>query len=140
VKWILAILSVLGGWLSGGVVGGFAAGLTGFWEIPGAGIGAAFVTVVVAYLAAPSHKLISAFVVLAVGALLAWLVLEPSSYPSRHYHENAYEDTHLPIIVTYISAILGFALVAMLTALQRRRCASAQPGMTGVNKASEVQH
>jgi len=114
-KWILAILAVLGGWLSGAVAGGFAAGLTGFWEIPGCGVGAAFVTVVVAYLAAPSHKLLSTFVVLVVGAVLAWLVLEPSFYPGgRHYRENAYEDTHLPIIATYISAILGFALMVTL--------------------------
>ena len=124
-KWILAFLSVVGGWLLGGIAGGFAGALAGLWDIPSAGVGAAFVAVVVAYLAAPSRKLLSASVVLVVGAVLAWLALEPSTYPGS-YRGHAYEGTHLPIIATYVSAILGFALVATLAALQQSHCASAQ--------------
>jgi len=112
-KWILAIFAVLGGWLSGGIAGIIAAGLAGFWDRPIGGFGAAFVTVVVAYLAAPNHKLLSASVVLVLGAVLAWLALEPSFYP-KSYRGSAYERTHLPIIATYMGAVLGLALVVTL--------------------------
>ena len=45
---------------------------------------------------------------LVAGALLAWLVLEPSFYPDmERYGALAYQPTHLPVIATYSGGIVG---------------------------------
>jgi len=118
VKWIAALLAVLVAGILGGIAGGFAA-WAGFLAFPGGGFllpfvirlvecfGAAFAMVVVAYFAAPSHKLLSASLVLALSAGLAWLVLDPTSWAKSY-------GSYLPIIATYMGAILGFALAARL--------------------------
>jgi hypothetical protein len=113
-KWTLAILAVLGGFTLAGTLGSFATDLAGFWHLPGAGFSAAFAVVVVAYLAAPSHKLLSATVALFLGAIAAWLVLEPSWYPESYGDRGAYEPTHLPIIVTYAGGVLGLIVAAAI--------------------------
>ena len=105
-KWTLAFLAALGGFTAGGIIGSVASDLAGYWYRPGAGFCAALAVVVVAYLAAPTHKLLSATVVLLLGAIAAWIVLEPSWYP------ESYAPTHAPIIATYVGGALGFLVAA----------------------------
>jgi hypothetical protein len=112
-RWSLALLAILGGFAVAGVLGGLAADVAGFWHLPGAGFSAAFAVVIVAYLAAPTYKLRTAAVALVLGAIAAWLLLEPSFYPESYGERGAYEPTHLPIIATYIGGLLGL-VAAML--------------------------
>jgi hypothetical protein len=113
-KWALAILAVLGGFLLAGISGKVLTELAGFWGLPGAGFSAAFAVVLVTYLAAPSHKLLSSAIALILGAVAAWLVLEPSFYPESYGEQGAYQPTHLPIIATYVGGILGSIVAAAL--------------------------
>ena len=113
-KWALALLAVLGGFLLAGISGSLLTEFAGFWDLPGAGFSAAFAVVVVAYLAAPSHKLLISVIALVLGAVAAWFVLEPSFYPESYGERGAYLPTHLPIIATYIGGILGLIVAAAL--------------------------
>lgn len=113
-KWTLALLAVLGGFIVAGTLGSIATDLAGFWHLPGAGFSAAFAVVVVAYIAAPSHKLLCATVALLLGAIAARLVLEPSWYPESYGERGAYQPTHLPIIATYAGGLLGLIVAAVL--------------------------
>ena len=113
-KWVLALLAVVGGFLLAGISGGFLTELAGFWGLPSAGFSAAFAVVVVAYLAAPSHKLLSSAIALVLGSVIAWIVLEPSFNPESYGERGAYQPTHLPIIATYIGGILGLIVAAAL--------------------------
>ncbi len=106
-RWVLALLVIFSGFAVAGILGGLATDIAGFWHLPGAGSSAAFAVVVVAYLAAPTHKLLAATVALVLGAVTAWLVLEPSFYPESYGDRGAYEPTHLPIVVTYIGGLFG---------------------------------
>ncbi len=113
-RWLLALLFVLGGFPYAAVLGGLATELAGFWHLPGACFGAAFTVVVVAYLAAPTHKLPAAFVSLILGAIAAWLLLEPSLYPESYGDRGAYEPTHLPVIATHIGGLLGLFAAGLI--------------------------
>jgi hypothetical protein len=113
-RWALAVLAVLGGFTVAGILGGLATDFAGFWNLPGAGFSAAFAVVVVAHLAAPSHKLRTATVALVLGAVVAWLLLEPSFYPESYGNRGAYEPTHLPVIATYIGGLLGLVAAALI--------------------------
>ncbi|WP_232227685.1 hypothetical protein, partial [Aerolutibacter daejeonensis] len=106
-RWALALLAAFSGFAVAGIVGGLAAEFAGFWNLPGAGFSAAFAVVVLAYLAAPSHKLPAAAVALTLGAVVAWLLLEPSFYPESYGDRGAYEPTHLPVVTTYIGGLVG---------------------------------
>ena len=113
-RWALTLLLVFCGFVVAGMLGGFIVDFAGLWHLPGAGFGAAFAVVVVTYLAAPSHKLGSAFTALIVGAIAAWWLLEPSFYPESYGSSNAYQPTHLPIIVTYIGGLFGLLAAALI--------------------------
>ena len=113
-RWLLALLFVLGGFPYAAVLGGLASELAGFWHLPGAGFGAAFTVVVVSYLAAPTNKLLAAFVSLILGAIAAWLLLEPSRNPENYGERGAFEPTHLPVIATYIGGLLGLFASAII--------------------------
>lgn len=113
-RWALAVLAVLGGFTVAGILGGLATDFAGFWNLPGAGFSAAFAVVVVAHLAAPSHKLRTATVALVLGAVVAWLLLEPSFYPESYGNRGAYEPTHLPVIATCIGGLLGLVAAALI--------------------------
>jgi hypothetical protein len=113
-KWTLAVLAVIGGFLVAGIAGGLMAEILGFWDLPGAGFCAAFAVVVVAYLAAPSHKFSFAIAALAVGAVAAWLILIPSYYPESYGDRGAYQPTSLPIILTYAGGIVGLVVAGVL--------------------------
>jgi hypothetical protein len=113
-RWALAFLAVSGAFVVAGMISGLATELAGFWQLPGAGFGAAFAVVVVAYLAAPKHKLRTATVALTLGAIAAWLLLEPSFYPESYGDRGAYEPTHLPIIATYFGGLLGLLVATLL--------------------------
>lgn len=114
VRWILAVLTLLGGFLIAGVAGAVTASLLGFWYLPGRGFCAAAVVVVVAYIAAPKHRFMTSWGVLALGAIAAWAVLEPSWLPESYAERGAYQPTHLPIIATYAGALVGLTVVALL--------------------------
>ena len=113
-RWALALLAVLGGFFLAGISGSIAADLAGFWHLLGAGFSAAVAVVVVAYLAAPNHKMLSSIIALLLGAAAAWFVLEPSFYPESYGERGAYQPTHLPIIVTYLGGVLGLVIAAAL--------------------------
>jgi hypothetical protein len=113
-RWALALLGVLVSFVIAGLLGGLTAELAGLWHLPGAGFGAAFAVVVVAYLAAPSHKTCAAIVALALGAIAAWLLLEPSFYPESYGSTRAYEPTHLPIAATYLGGLLGLFVAIII--------------------------
>jgi hypothetical protein len=76
------------------------------------GFCAAFAVVVVAYLAAPSHKQTASAVAFALGAIVAWHLLEQSFYPENHA-ARPYGSTNLPLIATYVGGMLGLAVAAM---------------------------
>ncbi len=113
-RWALALLLVFCGFVVTGMLGGLIAGFVGLWHLPGAGFSAAFAVVIAAYLAAPSHKLGSAFTALILGAIAAWLLLEPSFYPESYGDRDAYQPTHLPIIATYIGGLLGLLAAVLI--------------------------
>jgi len=113
-RWALAPLLVVCGFIVTGMLGGFVADFVGLWHIPGAGFSAAFAVVVVAYLAAPRYKFVSAITALVLGAIAAWLLLEPSFYPESYGARDAYQPTHLPIIATYIGGLLGLIAVILI--------------------------
>jgi hypothetical protein len=113
-KWVLAILAVVGGFFVAGIAGGVATDFAGFWLLPGAGFSAAFAVVIVAYLAAPSHRVLSSIVALVIVAAVAWYFLEPSFTPESYGENGAYQPTHLPIIATYLGGILGLVVAAGL--------------------------
>jgi hypothetical protein len=112
-KWSMALLAILGGFFTAGIVGGMTASLAGFWDMPGAGFSAAFAVVLVTYWAAPSRKPLSSALVFCAGALVAWFLLEPSFYPEypARYREVAYERTRLPLLATWLGGVLGLAVV-----------------------------
>jgi hypothetical protein len=114
-QWILTVLAVLGAFFVAGIAGSFATDMFGFWHLPGAGFFAALAVVVTTYIAAPSHKFLVTCSAFAVGAIAAWILLEPSSYPeTERYEALAYQSTHLPVIATYIGGIVGLAVVGTL--------------------------
>jgi hypothetical protein len=114
-QWSLAILAVVGAFFIAGVSGSLATDALGFWHLPGAGFCAAFAVVVTTYFAAPSHKIPFSSGAFVVGAIAAWVLLEPSSYPEmQRYGDLAYQPTHLPVVATYIGGIVGLALIGIL--------------------------
>ena len=119
-KWLVAVLAVLGGFVIAGITGAFAAELFGFWYLPGGGFSAAATVIIVAYIAAPRHKLPAALIVLMIGAVAAWLTLEPSWLPESYAERGAYQPTHLPIIATYFGALAGLAAVIVMRIRLRR--------------------
>jgi len=113
-RWALALLAVFGGFMAAGILGGLVTDFAGLWHLPGAGFSAAFSVVVVAYLAAPSHRFRTATVALILGAVIAWLLLEPSFYPESYGERGAYQRTHLPILATYFGGLLGLFASALV--------------------------
>jgi len=114
-QWSLAVLAVVGAFFLAGITGSLATDVLGFWNIPGAGFLAALAVVVAAYLAAPRRNALFACGTFVVGAIAAWVLLEPSSYPdSQHYGDIAYQPTHLPVVTTYVGGIIGLAIVGIL--------------------------
>jgi peptidoglycan/LPS O-acetylase OafA/YrhL len=105
-RWPLFVLSLLGIFVAAGIAGALASHLLGLWSTPVAGFCAAFAVVWGAWRLAPSHKLKATLFVLVLGAVLAWVVLEPSWYPES-YADLAYQPTHLPLAATYAGALLG---------------------------------
>ena len=112
--WFLAALAVLGAFLVAGIAGSAATGALGFWHLPGAGFSAALAVVLSAYLALPSRRFFYACCAFAIGAILAWMLLEPSWYPES-YGASAYQPTHLPVIATYLGGLVGLAIAGVLS-------------------------
>ena len=112
-QWVIAVLAILEAFFVAGILGGFAAGRLGFWHLPGSGFCAALAVVLSTYFAVPSHKFLMALCALGVGALVAWPLLEPSSYPES-YGAQAYQQTHLPVISTYIGGAIGLLVAGVL--------------------------
>ena len=113
-RWILAALAVLGAFLAAGIAGSAATGALGFWHLPGAGFSAALAVVLSSYFAPPSRRFVCACCAFAIGAILAWMLLEPSWYPER-YGALAYQPTHLPVIATYLGGLVGLAIAGVLS-------------------------
>jgi len=107
-QWILAALAIFGAFIAAGICGSIATDLLGLWNRPGAGFCAASAVVVSTYVAVPHHRSLLACCAFGLGAAVAWVLLEPSWYP-ENYGAQGYEPTHLPIIATYVSGLLGLA-------------------------------
>ncbi|GLQ30909.1 hypothetical protein [Litoribrevibacter albus] len=108
-RWFTAFFATLGGFFFCGLGGSLIADLSGFWHLPVAGFFAAFGTVTLAYFSVPNYKDKIAYGILLVGSMLAWLLLEPSNYPSS-YEDKAYQPTHIPFLVTVIGGIVALVL------------------------------
>jgi hypothetical protein len=121
--WMLAPFTVAGGFLVAGVGGAMGASALGVWDLPVAGFAAALAVVVVASVAAPSHKLMFGVFCFLVGALIAWWALEGSYYPESH-PTKAYLPTFWPLGSTLAGGVLGVILVALRWG-RRRPTASA---------------
>ena len=112
--WSLAFLAVVGAFFVAGLTGSFITDYFGLWHLPGAGFAAALAVVVTTHFASPSHKFRSSCIALLVGAVVAWILIEPYWYPeSERYGDLAYQTTHLPFVATLAGGILGL-LVAFL--------------------------
>lgn len=111
-KWLRWALFVGGSFLVAGAAGGFAAWCLHLWLLPVAGFCAAAAVVVAGYLAAPAFKLPISGVVFVLGAVAAWVILEPSWLPES-YGDRAYQPTHLPVLATYCGGILGLLAAAL---------------------------
>lgn len=118
-KWVTFIFAVIGAFVACGVGGIVIAWILGSWEIPIAGFCAAFGTVAIAFVSAPSHRTLATFAVFFVGAVLAWFMVEPSWYPQA-YADNAYQPTHMPFIVTVSGGLVSLA-IALLSFKKRWR-------------------
>ena len=112
-RWLVAVLAIIGGFFISGIVGSLVTDALGFWSLPGAGFSAAVAVVVVTYMAAPHSKFVAACIALLVGAIVAWLTVEPYFFPESYQDGRAYQPTHLPIAATYIGGILGLLAVAI---------------------------
>ena len=113
-EWSLASLAIFGAFFIAGLTGSFITDYLGLWHLPGAGFAAALAVVLTTYFASPSHKFRSSCIALLVGAVVAWIFIEPSWYPdTRRYGDLAYQPTHLPFVATLTGGILGL-LVAFL--------------------------
>ena len=113
--WFLAFFAVSGAFFIAGLTGSFITDALGFWHMPGAGFAAAFAVVVTTFFASPSRNFQLACLSLVVGGLVAWRVLEPSSYPDmERYRDIAYQPTHLPLIATLSGGLLGLLLAFVL--------------------------
>ena len=108
--WSIAVFSVAGAFLIGGIGGIFAASVFGTWWEPSAGFLAAFAVVVVAYWAAPRKKLAFATACFVLGVLAAWVLVGNSDYPES-YGEKAYQVTRLPFVVTCGGGFIGLLAV-----------------------------
>ena len=107
--WVISIYSVLGALLLGSIAGSVIVESLDFWHLPGMGFGAAFNAIIIAYLSAPKNRIIYTAIVLILGMLSAWYLMEPSYYPSS-YGDLSYQKTHLPIIATYSGALIACVL------------------------------
>ena len=113
-RWILAPLAVFGAFLIAGIAGAFATGALGFWSLPGAGFCAAPAVVLSAYFAAPkSRRLLCAGCAFVIGAVAAWVLLEPAWYPESYGAPRAYQRTYLPFIATCIGGVVGLVAIGV---------------------------
>ena len=105
---------MLGAFLVAGIAGSAATEAVGFWHLPGAGFSAALAVVLSSYFAVPSRRFLCACCAFAIGAVVAWMLLEPSWYPES-YGARAYQPTHLPLIATYLGGVVGLAAAGVLS-------------------------
>ena len=114
-SWSLAVLAIFGAFFIAGLTGSFITDYFGLWHLPGAGFAAALAVVVTTYIASPSHKFRSSFIALLVGAVVAWIFIEPYWYPeSKNYGDLAYQPTHLPFVATLAGGVLGLLFAFLL--------------------------
>jgi hypothetical protein len=113
-RWTLMVVVVIASFVVAGFVGAFVAEALGLWFVPSIGFIAAFAVVLATYLSAPTRKLTSALVAMLVGAVVAWLLAQPSYFPASYGEGLAYEPTYLPIVVTYVGGLLGLLVSTLL--------------------------
>jgi hypothetical protein len=121
--WMLAPFTVIGGFLVAGAGGALVASGFGVWELPVAGFVAALGAVLVASVAAPSHKLLFSLFCFCLGAAVAWWALDGSFYPENH-PTKAYQPTLWPWGSTLAGGLLG-VLSVIVRSRPRKLSASA---------------
>ena len=122
--WMLAPFTVAGGFVVAGVGAAMLASAFGVWDLPVAGFAAALAVVLVAEVAAPSHKLAFSVLCFCVGAVVAWWALKGSYYPENH-PTKAYLPTYWPLTATLFGGVIG-VLAAIVRSLLLKRRPSAQ--------------
>ena len=113
-RWFVMLTIVIFSFAAAIFLGALLASALGLWYRPTIGFVAAFTVVIAAYLSAPTHKLVSSAVAMLIGAVVAWLLVEPSYYPASYGEALAYEPTHLPIVITYVGGLFGLLVSALL--------------------------
>jgi hypothetical protein len=105
----MATFAIFGAFIACGFGGAGVSHLLGLWDLPIAGFFAAFAAVSMTYLSVPSKNSIFAAIAFLLGCILAWVILEPSSYPES-YPSKAYQPTHLPLIATVTGSIVALGI------------------------------
>ena len=118
-RWFICALATFGTFFLSGIGSWLVGGALGIWEQPLAGFLTALSVVCTAFYFAPQHKLATATFVLLIGASAAWNILEPSSYPESS--ALAYQPTHIPIIITYVGGLIGWAISWVLSRRASRK-------------------
>ncbi|MEJ2466832.1 MAG: hypothetical protein P8045_14205 [Candidatus Thiodiazotropha sp.] len=108
-QWVMSVFAIFGAFFFCGIGGAGIAGFIGLWETPSSGFCAAFGVVSMAYISAPSNNKWVSLIVFSLGAILAWFILEPSSFPES-YQAKAYQQTHLPFIVTVAGGLISLSI------------------------------
>ena len=114
IRWFFTASVISVSFIVAGFIGAFVADAFQLWYEPVIGFFAAFAVVLSTYLSAPHHKLTSAIAAFFVGAVLAWILLKDSFYPSSYGEELAYTSTYLPLVVTYLGGTLGCLTAALI--------------------------
>ena len=109
-KWIICLFAVAGGFIACGIGGAVISSFLGLWELPTSGFCAAFAVVALSYVSAPAHNKAAAVISFAIGAVIAWKVLEPSFFPEA-YEGLAYQKTYIPIVSTLTGGLLALAII-----------------------------
>ena len=106
-QWIKFVFIILFVFFAGIFIGTFLSNLLGLWDEPYSGFLAAILVVGVGFKMAPIYKMQIATCILILGTLIAWQLLEPSSYP-ENYGNKSYQLTHIPFLYTLLGGILGW--------------------------------
>ncbi len=88
------------------------------WFEPAGGFILALVWVLSAHFIAPDRKPVASAIAFGVGAMFAWKLIGHSYYPENH--PQAYQPTHIPILVTIAGGFLGVAVSMTIEMMKRK--------------------
>jgi len=86
----------------------FAADSRGIWYEPVVGVVASSVVVLVAFIVPPDMKILCATVALVLGAVVAWILIQPPSTNYSGVNNDQLNYTYTSIIATYFSGAVSW--------------------------------